>query len=180
MGGPFLDVTRRGVRSRLWVTRLTAGDGGVLERMDFCDVVIVARELGIPAVVGGPGGNGVIKTGDLITVLCAEGDVGEVDVGTFSFEVNRIDFSQTPLHQDPDPHSGICGQVPSDYPEIEHLVRLGIDSMGLNPKSVLRTTLRVLEVEERPGALARRRRVTGGGAGEPQVGPPGLAARGGA
>ena len=49
-------------------------------------------------------------------------------------------------------HSGICGQAPSDYPEIaEYLVRLGIDSMSLNPDSVLRTTLRVLEVEERLG-----------------------------
>jgi pyruvate,water dikinase len=51
-------------------------------------------------------------------------------------------------------HSGICGQAPSDYPEIaEYLVRLGIDSMSLNPDSVIRTTLRVLEVEE---TLSRR------------------------
>jgi pyruvate,water dikinase len=49
-------------------------------------------------------------------------------------------------------HSGICGQAPSDYPEIaEYLVRLGIDSMSLNPDSVLRTTLRVLEVEDQLG-----------------------------
>ena len=45
-------------------------------------------------------------------------------------------------------HSGICGQAPSDYPEIaEHLVRLGIDSLSLNPDTVLRTTMRVLEIE---------------------------------
>jgi pyruvate,water dikinase len=45
-------------------------------------------------------------------------------------------------------HSGICGQAPSDYPEFaEFLVRLGIDSISLNPDSVLRTTLRVLEAE---------------------------------
>jgi pyruvate, water dikinase len=49
-------------------------------------------------------------------------------------------------------HSGICGQAPSDYPEIaEYLVRLGIDSMSLNPDSVLRTMLRVLEVEDHLG-----------------------------
>jgi pyruvate,water dikinase len=53
-------------------------------------------------------------------------------------------------------HSGICGQAPSDYPEIaEYLVRLGIDSMSLNPDSVLRTTLRVLEIEETLGLGAR-------------------------
>jgi pyruvate,water dikinase len=49
-------------------------------------------------------------------------------------------------------YSGICGQAPSDYPEIaEYLVRLGIDSMSLNPDSVLRTMLRVLEVEDQLG-----------------------------
>ncbi|MEN4053192.1 phosphoenolpyruvate synthase [Sulfurimonas sp. NWX79] len=37
-------------------------------------------------------------------------------------------------------HSGICGQAPSDYPEMaEYLVRLGVDSMSLNPDSVLKT-----------------------------------------
>ena len=45
-------------------------------------------------------------------------------------------------------HSGICGQAPSDYPEMaEYLVRLGIDSMSLNPDSVLKTTQHVLEIE---------------------------------
>ena len=37
-------------------------------------------------------------------------------------------------------HSGICGQAPSDYPEVaEFLVKLGIDSISLNPDSVLKT-----------------------------------------
>jgi pyruvate,water dikinase len=36
-------------------------------------------------------------------------------------------------------HSGICGQAPSDYPEMaKFLYQLGIDSMSLNPDSVLR------------------------------------------
>ena len=52
-------------------------------------------------------------------------------------------------------HSGICGQAPSDYPEIaEYLVRLGIDSMSLNPDTVVKTTLRVLELEN---TLGRKR-----------------------
>ncbi len=45
-------------------------------------------------------------------------------------------------------HSGICGQAPSDYPEIaEALVRMGIDSISLNPDTVLETTLHVLDLE---------------------------------
>jgi pyruvate,water dikinase len=47
-------------------------------------------------------------------------------------------------------HTGICGQAPSDYPEIaEYLVQIEIDSMSLNPDTVLATTRQVLEVEKR-------------------------------
>ncbi len=45
-------------------------------------------------------------------------------------------------------HSGLCGQAPSDYPEMaQYLVEIGIDSMSLNPDSVLTTTRYILEVE---------------------------------
>lgn len=54
-------------------------------------------------------------------------------------------------------HSGLCGQAPSDYPEMaEFLVELGIDSISLNPDSVLSTTRQVLEVERRAGRAPRR------------------------
>ncbi|MEM9541875.1 MAG: phosphoenolpyruvate synthase [Cyanobacteria bacterium P01_E01_bin.42] len=44
---------------------------------------------------------------------------------------------------------GICGQAPSDYPEFaKFLVEAGIDSMSLNPDSVLKTLLMVAEVEK--------------------------------
>jgi pyruvate,water dikinase len=47
-------------------------------------------------------------------------------------------------------HSGLCGQAPSDYPEMaEFLVKIGIDSMSLNPDAVLKTTQHVLEVEKK-------------------------------
>ncbi|MGO9507268.1 MAG: phosphoenolpyruvate synthase [Mycobacterium sp.] len=46
-------------------------------------------------------------------------------------------------------HSGLCGQAPSDYPDMaEFLVRLGIESMSLNPDTVIKTTRQVLEVEK--------------------------------
>ncbi len=49
-------------------------------------------------------------------------------------------------------HCGLCGQAPSDYPEMaEFLVEIGIDSMSLNPDTVLQTTQRVLETERRLG-----------------------------
>ncbi len=49
-------------------------------------------------------------------------------------------------------YSGICGQAPSDFPEIaEALVRMGIDSISLNPDTVIKTTLKILEVEKSLG-----------------------------
>jgi pyruvate, water dikinase len=46
-------------------------------------------------------------------------------------------------------HSGLCGQAPSDYPDMaEFLVRIGIDSMSLNPDTVVKTTRAVLELEQ--------------------------------
>lgn len=48
---------------------------------------------------------------------------------------------------------GICGQAPSDFPEItEWLVHQGIDSISLNPDSVMRMTRVVLEAERRQTA----------------------------
>ncbi len=49
-------------------------------------------------------------------------------------------------------HSGLCGQAPSDYPDMaEYLVKVGIQSMSLNPDTVLKTTRQILEVENRLG-----------------------------
>ncbi len=46
-------------------------------------------------------------------------------------------------------HSGLCGQAPSDYPDMaEFLVRVGIDSMSLNPDTVVKTTRQILQVEQ--------------------------------
>jgi pyruvate, water dikinase len=45
---------------------------------------------------------------------------------------------------------GICGQAPSDYPEFANfLVELGIDSISLNPDSILKTLLQVAQTEEK-------------------------------
>jgi len=52
-------------------------------------------------------------------------------------------------------HVGICGEAPANYPEIAaFLARLGIDSISVNPGSVLRTMKVVREAED---ALAPER-----------------------
>jgi len=47
---------------------------------------------------------------------------------------------------------GICGQAPSDYPEFaQFLVELGIDSISLNPDTLLKTKLAIAEMEKKLG-----------------------------
>ncbi len=47
-------------------------------------------------------------------------------------------------------HSGICGQGPSDYPEMaEALVKMGIESISLNPDTVLQTIAHISELESK-------------------------------
>jgi pyruvate,water dikinase len=58
-----------------------------------CHAAIIARELGIPAVVGCGNATGSIENGDKITVSCAEGDTGFIygDVLDFDVVTSRVD-----------------------------------------------------------------------------------------
>ncbi|MBS3103303.1 phosphoenolpyruvate synthase [Candidatus Woesearchaeota archaeon] len=55
---------------------------------------IVARELGIPAIVGTENGTELIKTGTDVTVSCAEGEVGKIYKGNLKFEVRKINLKK--------------------------------------------------------------------------------------
>jgi len=55
---------------------------------------IVARELGIPAIVGTENGTELIGDGIDVTVSCAEGEVGKVYKGKLKFEIKRIDLKK--------------------------------------------------------------------------------------
>ncbi len=55
-----------------------------------CHAAIIARELGIPAVVGCGDATDKVKEGDEVTVSCAQGDVGEIYNGILEFE-HRIE-----------------------------------------------------------------------------------------
>jgi pyruvate,water dikinase len=64
-----------------------------------CHAAIVARELGIPAIVGCGNATEVLRTGDEITVSCAEGDVGRVYSGRLPFTTTRIDLATLQMPQ---------------------------------------------------------------------------------
>ena len=55
-----------------------------------CHAAIVARELGIPAVVGSGEATTVLKDGETVTVSCAEGDTGYVYAGRLPFTVEAL------------------------------------------------------------------------------------------
>ena len=61
-----------------------------------CHAAIVARELGIPAVVGTGDATEHIADGQEVTVSCAEGDVGKVYDGKVPFEVIETDLEELP------------------------------------------------------------------------------------
>lgn len=64
-----------------------------------CHAAIVARELGIPAIVGTGNATKELQDGTLVTVSCAEGDAGKVYAGEIPFEVKRSDLSALPRPQ---------------------------------------------------------------------------------
>jgi pyruvate,water dikinase len=55
-----------------------------------CHAAIIARELGVPAVVGIAGITRKAKTGTAVTVSCAEGDIGHVYSGKLPYDVERM------------------------------------------------------------------------------------------
>jgi pyruvate,water dikinase len=61
-----------------------------------CHAAIVARELGIPAVVGAGNATAVLRDGEPVTVSCAEGDTGFVYAGTLPFELETLASTQLP------------------------------------------------------------------------------------
>jgi len=61
-----------------------------------CHAAIIARELGIPAVVGTNNATTVLAQGTTVTVSCAEGDTGFVYEGALDFNIQRIELDAMP------------------------------------------------------------------------------------
>jgi len=61
-----------------------------------CHAAIIARELGIPAVVGCGDATRVIQEGQPVTVSCAEGDTGYVYEGALKYEQSQVELDAMP------------------------------------------------------------------------------------
>jgi pyruvate,water dikinase len=108
-----------------------------------CHAAIVARELGVPAVVGAEGAVDKLATGRAVTVSCAEGEAGRVYDGALPFAVTCLATTEVSR-----PHTQIMvnlgnperayhtATLPNDGVD---LAGLGIDSISVNPASLLAT-----------------------------------------
>jgi pyruvate,water dikinase len=61
-----------------------------------CHAAIIARELGIPAVVGCGNASTLLKDGEAVTVSCAEGDTGNIYRGILEVDVSSQTFGEMP------------------------------------------------------------------------------------
>ncbi len=61
-----------------------------------CHAAIIARELGIPAIVGCGDATETLTEGEVVTVSCAEGDTGHVYRGAQEFEITTRDLGELP------------------------------------------------------------------------------------
>lgn len=61
-----------------------------------CHAAIVSRELGLPAVVGTEVGTQTLHDGQVVTVSCAEGDLGYIYDGALDFTVDRLHLANAP------------------------------------------------------------------------------------
>ncbi|MBL1203016.1 MAG: phosphoenolpyruvate synthase [Nostoc sp. GBBB01] len=61
-----------------------------------CHAAIIARELGVPAIVGCGNATDILNTGEEITISCAEGEEGKVYPGLLPFEVEEVALKNLP------------------------------------------------------------------------------------
>jgi pyruvate,water dikinase len=109
-----------------------------------CHAAIIARELGIPAVVGCGNATSVLKDGALVTVACSEGDTGHIYDGLLETEITEVKRGEMP-------HIGVKimmnvgnPQLAFDFAQIPNggvgLARLEFiinNNIGVHPKAIL-------------------------------------------
>ncbi|MEY5097376.1 MAG: phosphoenolpyruvate synthase/pyruvate phosphate dikinase [Pseudomonadota bacterium] len=109
-----------------------------------CHAAIIARELGIPAVVGCGDATEALKDGTLVTVSCAEGDTGRIYDGLLETEVSEIQRGEMPAIDVKIMMNVGNPQLAFDFAQIPNggvgLARLEFiinNNIGVHPKAIL-------------------------------------------
>ncbi|MFT3719544.1 phosphoenolpyruvate synthase [Pseudorhodoferax sp.] len=109
-----------------------------------CHAAIIARELGIPAVVGCGDATERLKTGTLVTVSCAEGDTGRIYDGLLETEVTEVERGAMPEIKtkimmnvgNPQLAFDFC-QLPNGGVGLARLEFIINNNIGVHPKAIL-------------------------------------------
>ena len=109
-----------------------------------CHAAIIARELGIPAVVGCGDATEHLKDGTLVTVSCAEGDTGHIYDGLLETEVTEVQRGTMPQIKtkimmnvgNPQLSFDFC-QLPNDGVGLARLEFIINNNIGVHPKAIL-------------------------------------------
>ncbi|MDB5884585.1 MAG: phosphoenolpyruvate synthase [Polaromonas sp.] len=109
-----------------------------------CHAAIIARELGIPAVVGCGNATELLKDGMLVTVSCAEGDTGSIYDGLLETEITEVQRGQMPPIDikimmnvgNPQLAFDFC-QIPNQGVGLARLEFVINNNIGVHPKAIL-------------------------------------------
>ncbi|TDR32005.1 phosphoenolpyruvate synthase [Hydromonas duriensis] len=109
-----------------------------------CHAAIIARELGVPAVVGCTDATDVLKDGMLVTVSCAEGDEGKIYDGILDMEVSEVERGELPEIKtkimmnvgNPQLAFNFC-QIPNKGVGLARLEFVINNNIGVHPKAIL-------------------------------------------
>jgi pyruvate,water dikinase len=173
----------RVVKSAAQMDRVQAGDVLVAEMTDpdwepvmkraaaivtnrggrTCHAAIIARELGIPAVVGCGDATRVLDDGAEVTVSCAEGDTGQVYAGKLDVEVVEVALDRMPpvatkiMMNVGNPELAFdFSRLPNDGVGLARLEFIINKNVGIHPKALL-------ELDKQPADLQRAIRERIGG-----------------
>ena len=109
-----------------------------------CHAAIIARELGIPAVVGAGNATEALKDGTLVTVSCAEGDTGRIYDGLLETEVSEVQRGAMPaigakiMMNVGNPQLAFdFAQLPNDGVGLARLEFIINNNIGVHPKAIL-------------------------------------------
>ncbi len=109
-----------------------------------CHAAIIARELGIPAVVGCGDATELLKDGTLVTVSCAEGDTGNIYDGLLETEITEVQRGEMPpldvkiMMNVGNPQLAFdFAQVPNGGVGLARLEFIINNNIGVHPKAIL-------------------------------------------
>ncbi|MFP5473422.1 MAG: phosphoenolpyruvate synthase [Gammaproteobacteria bacterium] len=109
-----------------------------------CHAAIIARELGIPAVVGCGDATSLLKDGTLVTVSCAEGDTGHIYDGLLETEVTEVQRGEMPkiptkiMMNVGNPQLAFdFAQLPNEGVGLARLEFIINNNIGVHPKAIL-------------------------------------------